>query len=447
MFKINHHTYFLIILTTFCLLLFSGCEVEVEEIKDSVTSRIPTNETPVATQEDLTKDRTTKPEKELTTQDNTTRPVPTPTPTTEPTPTPTAEPTATPTAEPTPTPTPLPQAPMPPGSHLPLIATESVLGIDIDCDAMRLNGEFTITNELGSNIINGTDGNDKIDGGTVNVTIYGGDGNDIICGGSGISTLYGGNGNDVLIGEKGADTLYGDAGDDTLIGSGNTVSIEFLWGGTGNDWLNGGTGVDYLYGESGNDTLWGGDQDDKLYGDGQNANIEYCPDNLPCNDWLIGGLGSDSLNGGPGDDSIQGDLLLSQLNELAAEPEYADGDMFRGNYGNDYMIDFGGKNTFYGGSGDDIIIGGKNVDHIEGQEGTDRIWGMDGNDQPLSGDLTQDKYQTENDEVYGGNGNDILSKAKIKLGGPGEDGCRGVEPIEAFKVACDDADWTGDKPL
>ena len=72
---------------------------------------------------------------------------------------------------------------------------------------------------------------------------------------------------------------------------------------------------------------------------------------------------------------------------------------------------------------------------------------MDGNDQPLSGDLTQDKYQTENDEVYGGNGNDILSKAKIKLGGPGEDGCRGVEPIEAFKVACDDADWTGDKPL
>ena len=57
--KINHNAYFLIILTTLCLLLFSGCEVEVEEIKDSVTSRIPTNETPIATQEDLTKDRTT----------------------------------------------------------------------------------------------------------------------------------------------------------------------------------------------------------------------------------------------------------------------------------------------------------------------------------------------------------------------------------------------------
>ena len=68
--KINHNAYFLIILTTLCLLLFSGCEVEVEEIKDSVTSRIPTNETPIATQEDLTKDRTTKPEKELTTEKN-----------------------------------------------------------------------------------------------------------------------------------------------------------------------------------------------------------------------------------------------------------------------------------------------------------------------------------------------------------------------------------------
>ena len=88
--KINHNAYFLIILTTLCLLLFSGCEVEVEEIKDSVTSRIPTNETPIATQEDLTKDRTTKPEKELTAADTTSSPKPTPTPTAEPTPTPTA---------------------------------------------------------------------------------------------------------------------------------------------------------------------------------------------------------------------------------------------------------------------------------------------------------------------------------------------------------------------
>ena len=169
--NINHNAYFLIILTTLCLLLFSSCEVEVEEIKDSVTSRIPTNETPIATQEDLTKDRTIKPEKELTTADTTSRPEPTPTPTAEPTPTPTAEPTPTPTAEPTPTPTPLPQAPMPPGSPLPLIATESVLGIDVDCDVMRANGEFTITNDLRASVINGTDGIDKIDGGTVNVTV------------------------------------------------------------------------------------------------------------------------------------------------------------------------------------------------------------------------------------------------------------------------------------
>jgi len=442
--------YSFLIAASLCMLILSGCEVEVDEIKNTVTSRISQNETPTVTQEDITKDETTKPEKELNIGKNTESSEPTPTATLTPTPTPT--PTPSPTA--TPTPTPLPVAPMPPGSPLALISSESVLGIDIDCNSMRANGEFTITNELRASVINGTDGNDIIDGGTVNVTIYGGDGNDIICGGSGLSTLYGGNGDDVLIGEEGADTLYGDdpenlaySGNDTLLGNENTVGIEYLKGGPGNDWLDGGTGVDYIYGEAGNDVLWGGDQNDKLYGDGQNVNEDKCPESPPCNDWLIGGLGADQMRGGPGNDSIQGGLLLSQLNQLSVQPEYVDGDVFNGNWGNDYMIDFGGKNTFYGGYGNDTIIGGKNVDHIEGDQGTDLIWGMAGDDQPLSGNLTSDKYQTENDQVYGGEGNDVLSKAKVKLGGPGEDVCRGVEPIEPFKVACDDAEWTGDVPF
>ena len=68
-------------------------------------------------------------------------------------------------------------------------------------------------------------------------------GNDTLNGGSGADRIFGRNGSDVLNGAGGSDLLEGQAGNDRLTG------------GDGNDILIGGTGSDALEGGSGNDAF------------------------------------------------------------------------------------------------------------------------------------------------------------------------------------------------
>ncbi|GAB3479560.1 calcium-binding protein [Azotobacter salinestris] len=83
--------------------------------------------------------------------------------------------------------------------------------------------------------INGTTGNDTLEGTGDNDTLNGQQGND---------TLSGGAGNDTLNGQQGSDTLHGEAGDDTLQGQ---QGDDHLHGGEGNDILTGGTGTDTFH--------------------------------------------------------------------------------------------------------------------------------------------------------------------------------------------------------
>ncbi|WP_094854246.1 Ig-like domain-containing protein [Bordetella genomosp. 10] len=70
--------------------------------------------------------------------------------------------------------------------------------------------------------------------------------NDVIHGGAGDDIIYGGGGNDDLYGDDGNDIIYATSGNNTL------------HGGAGNDTLYAGTGADTLIGGQGNDTLVGG---------------------------------------------------------------------------------------------------------------------------------------------------------------------------------------------
>lgn len=140
--------------------------------------------------------------------------------------------------------------------------------------------------------IQGTLGNDFLDGTEENDKIYGLAGDD---------TIYSYQGNDLVFGDDGNDKLIDSYGDDTLNGGKGNDRLE---DGYGNDTLNGDDGNDTIVGyfDNGDDTLDGGNGDDTL--DGGNGNDTINGDNN--NDRLEGGYGSDFLNGGSGNDFLFG---------------------------------------------------------------------------------------------------------------------------------------------
>lgn len=142
------------------------------------------------------------------------------------------------------------------------------------------------------NIIQGTNGNDNLNGssGKDLIFAYGGDdkvdasnGDDCIVAGPGDDKLDGSNGNDVVFGNEGDDKLDGGNGQDFLIaGSGNdnlfgTNGNDYMIGGSGNDKLDGGNGNDYQEGNEGDDTMVGKNGNDTLLG---GPDIDFASGNL-----------------------------------------------------------------------------------------------------------------------------------------------------------------------
>jgi Ca2+-binding RTX toxin-like protein len=107
------------------------------------------------------------------------------------------------------------------------------------------NGLPAIDYGSGSDVVNGTAGDDVVILGsgndTFNVGVAGG--NDTICGGSG---------NDVITTGAGADYVNGGSGNDVI----NTgTGIDTIFGGSGNDSGDSGAEADIVDGGSGNDTI------------------------------------------------------------------------------------------------------------------------------------------------------------------------------------------------
>ena len=118
-------------------------------------------------------------------------------------------------------------------------------------DASGLTTSSTAANLVSLNLLNpstytpvqGSAGNDLLNGAAANDQIFGGDGHDTLNGLGGNDVIFGEGGNDQIDGGTGADLLMGGSGNDTISGgSGN----DLIYGGSGNDQLTGGAGNDFF---------------------------------------------------------------------------------------------------------------------------------------------------------------------------------------------------------
>jgi len=162
-------------------------------------------------------------------------------------------------------------------------------------------------------VIEGTPGDDEIDGTEASEFIRGFGGND---------EIDAGGGHDCIIGDEGEEDIDG--------GSGNDI----IDGGTENDDIDAGSGNDYIEAGEGDDKIDSGSGLDEIYGQGGNDKI----DSGSGNDYVEGGIGNDKIRGGSGNDEL---------------------------YGQD------GDDNIGGGSGNDYLNGGPDTDTLNGNSGTD----------------------------------------------------------------------------
>jgi Ca2+-binding RTX toxin-like protein len=203
----------------------------------------------------------------------------------------------------------------------------------------------------GRYMINGTSGDDFIDGSTYSAAlqargldISGAGGNDVIKGGSGADVLGGGNGND---------RIYGDLAD--LSGAGGDGKI--VWdGGNGSDTLDL-SGLGYAEG-TGIMLAFYGNGDSQIRTDAEkNDNSMWGPTS-----WGTIYRGNfqnfENFTLGAGNDSIF--MTMAAINNV-----------IDGGSGNDLISAGGGNDTVYGGDGNDIIDGGWGNDTLYGGAGND----------------------------------------------------------------------------
>ena len=263
----------------------------------------------------------------------------------------------------------------------------------------------------GQSVFNGTDGPDRIGGGSDTDTIMGNGGNDILQGNGGNDQILGGEGNDIITDTGGDDILKGGPGNDAIDGG---IGNDLILGGDGNDVLAGGAGVNNVFGGPGDDFIMAGQGADVAQGDSGD-------------DWIQGGDGSDLLYGD------------------SASPFFDD----HNTPGNDVLIGQAGDDTYIMEGGDDIAVAGPGVEKVFGGAGYDWSTGvmdplpqdadlnlpLTGLPLPLNG--LRDRFN-EVEALSGGPFNDILrgdNTVPERIVGRG--------PLAVGLVGCDALDQAG----
>jgi Ca2+-binding RTX toxin-like protein len=248
-------------------------------------------------------------------------------------------------------------------------------------------------------------------------------------------------GDDAIEGGSGQDTLYGQGGDDIIIGGSSQAGLsdttDFIYGGAGNDAIAGdNASLDLVTREVVNlDTVNGatdfifGDSGTLTFTAGQVTIATSNPASGDGNDTILGNVGNDAIFGGAADDRIFGnlgdDLLIGDQGQIVFDggkptlvktiaPDAGGNDIIQGNEGTSIVLGGTGNDTITAGTGADLIIGDNgqmtfNAGVIVELDTTDPNRG--GNDIISAGDNADIVIGgTGNDQILGGtdNANDIL---------------------------------------
>ncbi|MDB5325074.1 MAG: calcium-binding protein [Phycisphaerales bacterium] len=266
-------------------------------------------------------------------------------------------------------------------------------------------------------------------------------------------TVHGGDGNDDLFDGYGTPTIkfYGDAGNDTITnidgfadgGTGDDLIRGFLGHESdigGNESLIGGDGKDTIYGNGGADTILGGNGDDQII---VGPGYDYAPGHV-MHSTVDAGAGndsvfiSDSATVHLGDGYDKAEIALSTLDNKKYDSIVVYGDA--GNdiirtVENDVPVVPAKLVKIYGGTDNDTIYGGQGQDVLNGEGGNDKIFGGHANDTINGGTGNDILYGDDgNDDIYGSDGNDTL------YGGTGNNrlfGQKGIDTIHSKNGSVD----------
>ncbi|WP_417513235.1 beta strand repeat-containing protein [Minwuia sp.] len=301
---------------------------------------------------------------------------------------------------------------------------ETLLGGSTNDFLGALEGDDSVDAGAGNDIVNAAEGDDTVTGGLGDDSLDGGDGADLVdfsTAGAGVAvdlaanSATGGAGTDLL---ARFENVRGSAFDDTLTGDAND---NRFFGGAGNDSVNGAAGTDRidLTGSVGDfDFSFAADGamtvSDTVGGEGADTitNVETLAFDDATLTVAIQTVAGDSFFGGSGFDIIAGlggidDLRGNGGNDLIDGG--AGGDLILGNAGADTLQGGLQRDTIFGGDDNDVVIGGADVDSLRGDGGNDLldggdildfISGNDGDDTLIGGD--------GNDRMFGGEGADSL---------------------------------------
>lgn len=265
----------------------------------------------------------------------------------------------------------------------------------------------------------------------------------VIYGGSAFNVIFGTAGSDVIVGGDGTNYIFGDSGRYRNKNGEVVVDREDLFVEGGNDIIYGGNGEDHIFGGAGNDTIFGLAGYDEIHG-GQG------------NDIIYGGSGNDVIYGDDGADIVFGDSPIADLHIASSdgkgtlpyifvpdELKTKDGDISLPSIDSKIKSDTGASlsddDEIHGGNGSDILYGDKGAmtasggkDVIYGDAGDDFVNGDGGND-TLYGNYGMDV-------LYGGAGDDTLD------GGAGDDFVFGKNGEIGYKALSKESvnKWVGE---